>query len=93
LARKREDDILVKKMVITELTGGIASFTHPYELEQYIMGLDKDTVESLIELYAEASPSDLCNAINYVKEVLRDAIEVLVPDICLKDQGKQTRAG
>jgi hypothetical protein len=93
LAKKREDDILVKKMVITEMSGGIASFSHPYELEQYIMGLDSDMVEDLLELYAEASPDELCNAVNYVKEILRNVIEVLVPDICLRSQERQTQQG
>jgi hypothetical protein len=93
LARKREDDILVKKMVIIELTGGIASFQHPYELEQYITGLDARMVEDLLELYAEASPSELCDAIKYVKELLSASVEVLVPDICLGSQEKQIRQG
>jgi len=91
LAKKREDDILVKKMVIAELSGGIESFSHPYELEQYILGLDSDTAEELIELYAEASPDELCNAIKYVKEILSNVIEVLVPDVCLRDQERQTQ--
>jgi predicted house-cleaning noncanonical NTP pyrophosphatase (MazG superfamily) len=93
LARKREDDILVKKMVFTELTSGIASFSHPYELEQYITGLDSKMVEELLELYAEASPSDLCDAIKHVRELLSTSVEVLVPDICLENQERQTRAG
>jgi hypothetical protein len=83
----------VKKVVFTELTGGIASFGHPYELEQYIMGLDAKMVEDLLELYAEASPSELCDAIKYVKELLSASVEVLVPDICLGSQEKQTRQG
>jgi hypothetical protein len=91
LARRREDDILVKKMVIAELTGGIASFQHPYELEQYIIGLDKDTVEDLIELYAEAYTNELCDAIKYVRELLSASVEVLVPDICLGSREKQTQ--
>jgi hypothetical protein len=83
----------VKKMVFAELTGGIASFQHPYELEQYIIGLDAKMVEDLLELYAEAFPNELCDAIKYVKELLSTSIEISVPNICLGSQEKQTRQG
>jgi len=85
LAKKREDDILVKKLVIAELSGGLASFTSPYELREYIDVLDVETVESVLELYAEAMPDEFCDAVLYVKELLKARIEVLVPDICLKN--------
>ena len=93
LAKKREDDILVKKLVIAELSGGLASFTSPYELREYIDVLDAGTVESVLELYAEAMPDEFCDAVLYVRELLRTRLEVLVPEVCLRDTERQTQAG
>ena len=85
LAKKREDDILVKNLIFAELSGGLASFTSPYELREYIDVLDVETVESVLELYVEAMVDEFCDAVLYVKELLKARIEVLVPDICLKN--------
>jgi hypothetical protein len=77
--------------VYAELSGGLASFTSPYELKEYIDVLDIETVESVLELYAEAMPDEFCEAVFYVKELLKTRLEVLVPEVCLKREGGQTR--
>jgi hypothetical protein len=83
----------VKKLVYAELSGGLASFTSPYELREYIDAMDIETVENVLELYAESMPEEFCEAIFYVKELLKTRLEVLVPDICLGSQEKRTQAG
>jgi hypothetical protein len=89
LAKRREDDIIVKKLVYAEISGGLASFESPYELSEYMDSLDIDTVERLLELYAEATPDELCDAVKHVRDVLKERVEMLVPEICLESQGKQ----
>jgi hypothetical protein len=91
LAKKREDDIIAKKLLYVELSGGLSSFASPYELREYIDVLDIETVESLLELYAETMPDEFCEAILYVKELLKTRIEVLVPEICLGNIERQTQ--
>jgi len=92
LAKRREDDALVKKLVLAELSGGLASFVHPYELEEYLVNLDIEAVEQVLELYAEIMPEELCDAINTVKRILETKIEVQVPpEVCLKNQEGQIR--
>jgi hypothetical protein len=93
LARRREDDIIVKKLVYVEVSGGLATFESAYELNEYMSSLDVDMVERLLELYAEAMPSELCDAIKRVKDILREKIEVQVPEVCLESLGGQTQQG
>jgi hypothetical protein len=77
--------------VYVELSGGLASFTSPYELREYVDAMDIETVESVLELYAEAMTDEFCEAVLYVKELLKTKTEILVPEVCLKREGGRTR--
>jgi hypothetical protein len=90
LAKKRDDDTLAKKLVYVELSGGLASFASPYELREYIDAMDVEAVESVLELYMEAKPDEFCEAVLYVKELLRTRLEVLVPEICVESAERRT---
>jgi hypothetical protein len=92
LARRREDDVIVKKLVYIEVSGGLATFNSSYELSEYMDSLDIDAVERLLELYMEAVPDELCSAIEYVRGILREKVEVLVPEECLKSREGQIQA-
>jgi hypothetical protein len=83
----------VKKLVYAELSGGLSSFTSPYELREYIDAMDVKTVESILELYAEAMPDEFCEAVLYVRDLLKGRIEVEVPEICQGSGGGQIQAG
>jgi hypothetical protein len=71
--------------VYAELSGGLASFASPYELREYVDAMDIETVENVLELYAEAMPEEFCEAVFYVKELLKTRLEVLVPEVCLRN--------
>jgi len=82
LAKRKADDILVKKLVYADLLYGLEAFDTYDDLLEFVRSIDPNIADTRVSIVAKYDVEEFCNSLKKVINLLKGTVAVEVPEVC-----------